>query len=87
MIATADLIVVESTHQPAGDCIVCGNPIGAGEGRTARYNGMTLRFKCPGCVDRFRAEPGRYLAGHPAGCCTGERADASPASEWACDRS
>lgn len=86
MEATAPLIVlVDSRLEPAARCAVCGDHVAAGAGLTARYGGRTLRFKCPGCLERFRADPGRFLEGHARGCCQGAGHGASPASEWRCD--
>lgn len=82
MIAVIALDVLDSTYQPAARCVVCGNDIGAGEGVTARYGDRTLRFKCPGCLARFRSDPDRFLADHQAGCCSDGDAGCSPQSEW-----
>ena len=84
MDAFLQLTVVDSHLEPAARCLVCGKEISAGEGVTARYQGETLRFKCPGCYARFAADPERYLAGQAGGCCDetdahshhGERTDA-----------
>lgn len=84
MAVAQELVVVDSRTQAAAQCLVCGNPIAAGEGVTAQYLGRTLRFKCQGCFARFEADPDRYLAGHEAECCEGEH-NQSPASEWRCD--
>jgi len=84
MEAVASIVIRNSTFEPAGRCIVCAGDIPAGEGLTARYGERTLRFKCPGCLDRFEADPERYLTAHQSGCCNEEHAD-SPASEWRCD--
>ncbi len=78
------LTIIDSSHEPAARCAVCATEIGAGEGLTVRYGVRTLRFKCPGCLERFRVDPLRYLAGHAIDCCHGV-ADGSPSSEWACD--
>lgn len=78
------LVVLESRDQPAAPCVVCGNDVPAGEGVTARYQGRTLRFRCPGCFVRFEFHPERYPAGDTSSCCGGTH-DHSPASEW-CDR-
>ena len=72
------LVVLESGDQPAAPCTVCGNDIPAGEGVTARYQGRTLRFKCPTCFVRFEFNPERFLAGREASCGDGEHAH-SPA--------
>ena len=80
MAVTTELVIVDSRYDPGAACLVCGGLIEPGEGVTARYRGRTLRFKCPGCLDRFRADPERYLAGHRAGCCD-DHAE-SPPSEW-----
>ncbi|MEK6720089.1 MAG: hypothetical protein AABZ33_05385 [Chloroflexota bacterium] len=80
-----DLVVLDPRAGGAASCIVCGNDIAPGEGVTARYEDRTLRFKCPGCLARFEADPERFLTGAEAGCC-GNGHDHSPDSEWACDR-
>ena len=79
-----ELLVVDSRYEAAGHCLVCGGTIGEGEGLTAAYHGRILRFRCPRCLERFAADPERYLANHPDGCCIEDRGD-SPASEWGCD--
>ncbi|MEP7378087.1 MAG: hypothetical protein ABI725_00840 [Chloroflexota bacterium] len=76
----AELVLVDSRYDLSAACLVCGGLIEAGEGISARYHGRTLRFKCPGCVDRFLAEPERFLSGHGADCC--EDHVESPSSEW-----
>lgn len=78
------VIIRNSPLEPTARCLVCGNDIPQGEGLTVRYEDQTLRFKCGGCLTRFEADPGRYLAGHEAGCCRDEQ-EHSPASEWRCD--
>lgn len=80
----ASIVIRNSRLEPTARCLVCGNDIPAGEGLTARYEDRSLRFKCPGCLSRFEAEPERYLAGHEAGCCKDEP-ESSPPSEWRCD--
>ena len=84
MAVRAELVLVNSRHQPAARCLVCSNDISAGEGVTAQYQGRILRFKCPGCYTRFEADPERYLAGSEETCCEGWHGH-SPASEWRCD--
>lgn len=69
-----DLTVVDSSAQPAAECVVCGKPIAAGEGVTARYGERTLRFKCGGCYARFAADPEPYLLGMRPACCGGHDA-------------
>lgn len=81
MAIATELVVLESSGQAAGVCLVCGNDIAAGEGVTASYHGRVLRFKCPGCFARFQADPEPFLAGQTGGCCDGAH-DHSPASEW-----
>lgn len=81
MVIATELVVLESSGQAAGECLVCGNDIAVGEGVTASYQGRILRFKCPGCFTRFQADPEPFLAGHAGGCCGGAH-DHSPASEW-----
>ena len=84
MNSPASIVIRNSRLEPSATCLVCDNDIPAGEGLTARYGERTLRFKCPGCLSRFEADPERYLAGNEAGCCNGEH-EHSPASEWRCD--
>ncbi|MFP5343934.1 MAG: hypothetical protein ACLGIJ_13600 [Candidatus Limnocylindria bacterium] len=86
MIAERDLVVVDSAGQPASECAVCGSEIEAGQGVTVRSGQRTLRFKCPACLARYRADPDQFFSGGAASCCSGEHAAASPASEWCCDR-
>lgn len=83
MEALAGLIFVDSGRMPATSCLVCDNEVPAGEGITAVLGGRTLRFKCPGCVTRFEADPERYLAGQTTGCCKDGHADAPVISDWA----
>lgn len=64
-----DLVIVDSAAEAAATCIVCGKDIAAGEGVTARLDGQSLRFNCPGCVSRFALDPDRFLKGGPASCC------------------
>ncbi len=84
MNSPASIDIRTSRLESSTTCLVCGNDIAAGEGLTARYGNRTLRFKCPGCLSRFEADPERYLAGHEAGCCNDEQ-EPSPPSEWRCD--
>ena len=76
-----DLVLIDSCYQPAGACVACGQPIGAGQGLTALYGGRLLRFRCSGCLASFRREPGRYVAARD-NCCSTEAWQESPASEW-----
>jgi len=85
MIGSPIVHIVDSAYQPAARCVVCAGEIAEGEGFTARYRGHKLRLKCSNCVSRFQANPDRYLAAHPDGCCSENHASGSPASEWACD--
>lgn len=78
MTVVRELVVLANPDQGSATCLVCGNEIPAGAGVTARYGDRILRFKCPGCVTRFEADPERYLAGNVSGCCGGEHAH-SPA--------
>jgi hypothetical protein len=73
------VVLLGSRDQPAAECSVCGCDILAGEGVTARYQGRTLRFKCPDCLVRFEFDPERYVAGGQQSCRDGQHA--SPASE------
>ena len=82
MIANADVSLLDSRYSGATTCLVCGSPIGAGEGFTALFHNQVLRFKCAGCLSRFSADPDRFMSGHAADCC--DHHDQSPASEW-CD--
>ena len=81
MAVATELALVDSRYDLAATCLVCGGFIEAGEGLTARYHGRTLRFRCRGCVDRFAADPERYLDEHRPECCAGDHVE-SPASEW-----
>ena len=72
MAIASELMILDSTDQPAATCAVCGNGVAAGAGVTASYRGRVLRFKCPGCFSRFQADPEPYLAGETGGCCGGE---------------
>ena len=69
MDALSSIVTRSSAFEPAAHCVVCGNDILEGEGLTARYGELTLRFKCPGCLARFEADPNRYLAGDLGDCC------------------
>lgn len=84
MTRPASIEIRSSGLEPSATCLVCGNDIPAGQGLTARFGEHTLRFKCPGCLRRFEADPERYLDGNDAACCDGEH-EHSPASEWRCD--
>lgn len=86
MIAERDLVVLESAGQPASECEVCGSEIEAGQGLTIRSGDRTIRFSCPGCLTRYRADPGQFFAGTETACCGGQHRTTSPASEWSCDR-
>jgi hypothetical protein len=77
-----NLVLIDSSQQPAGTCASCGQRIGAGEGITVHYGGRLLRFRCSGCLASFRSEPGRYIAAHDY-CCSTSTCEESPASEWA----
>lgn len=84
MTTPESILIRNSPLEPPARCLVCGNDIPSGEGLTMRYGDRTLRFKCPGCMTRFKADPERYLAGHEPSCCKDEP-EHSPASEWRCD--
>ena len=68
MNSPSSIVIGNSRLEPSARCLVCGNDVPAGEGLTARCGERTLRFKCPGCLGRFEADPERYLAAHEAGC-------------------
>ena len=74
-----ELVVVDSAAEAAATCVVCGKDIAAGEGVTARFGDLIIRFKCPGCVTRFADDPDRYLSGGPSTCCEDEHADGNHA--------
>lgn len=82
MVGTSELVIVDSRYDPSAACLVCGGLIEAGEGLSTRYGRRLLRFRCARCLDKFRANPDGYLAGHSVSCCD-EHAE-SPISEW-CD--
>ena len=75
------LTLLDSAAYPAATCVVCGTEIASGEGITGSFGGQVLRFKCPGCLARFEADPAPFLAGQSRACCGGAH-DHSPASEW-----
>ena len=75
------LVLIDSSHQPAGACASCGQPIGAGEGITVLSGGRLLRFRCSGCLASFCREPERYAAAEDY-CCSTDTCHESPASEW-----
>ena len=56
------------TEPVEGRCPVCGSGLKPGEGVTAEWQGRVLRFRCLGCLARFEADPGPYLAGHTDPC-------------------
>ena len=58
-----DLKVIGSAQQGPAVCVVCGDPVAAGQGVTARYEGRTLRFRCQGCLGRFTEDPELFLGG------------------------
>ncbi len=49
-------------------CPVCGNPLNPVTVPRAMYRNQTYAFRCPGCRERFLADPERYLAATPTGC-------------------
>ena len=72
-----------SSTDPASECTVCGDPVPAGSGFTARAGERDFRFKCAECLARFEADPAPYLAADQR--LSFERGDEeSPASEWTC---
>lgn len=77
----SSIVIRSSAFEPAAHCVVCGNDILAGEGLTARYGELTLRFKCPGCLARFEADPERYLAGDVGDCCGEEHSGGGHVAE------
>ena len=58
--------------EPASDLLrsrdpVCGMQVEASSSKPSlELDGVTYRFCCQGCLERFRAEPGKYLHGDPA---------------------
>ena len=45
----------------SGQDPVCGMAVGAGEGYTKNYQGRVVHFCSRDCLDKFEAEPQRYL--------------------------
>lgn len=82
MTVVREFLEVDSRDEGSASCVVCGHEIQAGQGLTVRHGERTLRFKCPGCLGRFEADPERYLAGQTSDCRDGPHAH-SPASERA----
>ena len=81
--AGSELINVDTRLLPAARCSVCGDMVDPGHGLAISHDGIVFRFKCEGCLERFSADPDRFLSGHPAGCC--REHGSGPASEWTCD--
>lgn len=81
--AGIELIPVDTHLLPAARCAVCGDTVEPGHGLAVSRDGIVFRFKCAGCLERFSADPDRFLSEHPTGCCR-ERGS-GPASEWTCD--
>ena len=48
---------------PLDTCVVSGEKLG-GMGEAVKYdhNGREVRFCCKGCIDKFKADPDKYLA-------------------------
>jgi hypothetical protein len=44
---------------------VCGMAVDRAQAQQAVHDGHTFYFCCAGCRDTFRADPARYLKGHP----------------------
>lgn len=47
---------------PLDTCVVSGEKLG-GMGEAVKYdhNGREVRFCCKGCIDKFKADPDKYL--------------------------
>lgn len=47
---------------PIDTCVVSGEKLG-GMGDTVKfdYQGREIRFCCPGCIGKFKADPAKYL--------------------------
>lgn len=54
---------------PVETCVVSGKPLGTtGKPVVLDYEGREIRLCCQGCVEKFRADPEKYMASHrPAG--------------------
>ena len=51
---------------PLTTCIVTGNALGSmGDEQTLIYEGRELKFCCAPCIEKFKANPQRYLAKLP----------------------
>lgn len=47
------------------DCPVCGSPVDRATAPTSVYKGVTYYLRCPGCKERFDADPERFLRAGP----------------------
>ena len=51
---------------PLKTCIVTDNALSSmGDEQSIVHNGQTIKFCCEPCVDKFRANPAKYLAKLP----------------------
>lgn len=46
---------------------VCGMTVDPATAESVQHEGRTYHFCSPGCAKRFRQDPGKYIAGGPAG--------------------
>jgi YHS domain-containing protein len=78
---TASATVVPNTQAQIGDtttCPISGETFVVSESSpSAEYNGATYHFCCPGCRERFLANPEQYLNAQPAAPAEGEAAPAT----------
>ncbi len=54
------------------ECPVCAKPVDPATAPTSVHQGVTYYLRCPGCKERFDADPERFLRAGPdrshAGC-------------------
>jgi hypothetical protein len=75
-----DLVLIDSSLQPAGTCAVCGKPVGEGEVIRALYGRRIPRFRCSGCLALFRRDPSSTSWRPPTDGREGERRFPPPES-------
>ena len=51
----------EAGREGSSNDPVCGMPVGPGQGYSKNHEGRTLHFCSRQCLDKFDAEPQRYL--------------------------
>ena len=66
IVFTACASTVGAKPYPLKTCIVTDNSLSSmGDEQTIVHNGQAVKFCCAPCVDKFRANPAKYLAKLP----------------------